>query len=74
MSRCPPQPNSHVTSLAGALRLYRLQHYEWLREPAHDSNCLLAWGPDTLVVTFRGTQSLRNIRADLKASQGPCPR
>ncbi|EFN58927.1 hypothetical protein CHLNCDRAFT_140897 [Chlorella variabilis] len=42
-------PNSHVTSLAGALRLYRLQHYEWLREPAHDSNCLLAWGPDTLV-------------------------
>jgi len=27
-------------------------------------NCLLCWGPDTLVVTFRGTQSLANVKAD----------
>lgn len=32
----------------------------------HDSNCLLAWGPEALVVAFRGTDSLANVKADLK--------
>lgn len=32
-------------------------------------NCLLCWGRDTLVVTFRGTQSLANVKAD--AQVGP---
>lgn len=52
--------------MATALRLYGLRHFEWLREPVHDSNCLLAWGPDVLVVAFRGTDSLANIKADIK--------
>lgn len=29
-------------------------------------NCLLLWGPDALVVAFRGTQSMQNIKADAK--------
>ncbi len=60
-----PQPGD-FTDTTTTLRLYGLRHYEWLREPVHDSNCLLAWGPDTLVVAFRGTDSLANVKADLK--------
>ena len=37
-----------------------------IREPVHDMNCLLCWGRDTLVITFRGTQSLANVKADAK--------
>lgn len=32
----------------------------------HDMNCLLAWGPHALVIAFRGTQSLANVKADAK--------
>lgn len=50
-------------------------HYEWLREPQLDMNCLLCWGPDTLVIAFRGTQSLANIKADAKVgAAGGCLR
>lgn len=37
-----------------------------IRDPVHDMNCLLCWGADTLVITFRGTQSLANVKADAK--------
>jgi hypothetical protein len=65
-SAAPLQPESTVSSLQTAMGLYGCTHYEWLREPQHDMNCLLAWGPDALLITFRGTQSLANIRADAK--------
>lgn len=58
------RPESTISSLTTALALYGCQHHEWLREPNHDMNCLLAWGPRALVITFRGTQSLANIKAD----------
>ncbi|KAL4436515.1 hypothetical protein ABPG75_003654 [Micractinium tetrahymenae] len=61
------------TDMATALRLYDCQHYEWLHEPVHDSNCLLAWGPDTLLVAFRGTSSLANVKADAKVWRTPHP-
>lgn len=35
------------------MALYGLTHYEWLREPVHDMNCMLCWGPDALVISFR---------------------
>jgi hypothetical protein len=72
LTNCPPcrlapsQPESTVSSLQTAMSLYGCTHYEWLQEPQHDMNCLLAWGPDALLITFRGTQSLANIKADAK--------
>ena len=60
------QPESTITSLDAALGLYDLAHYEWLREPVHDMNCLLAWNERMLVVAFRGTASLANVKADVK--------
>ena len=67
------QPESTVTSLDAALGLYELAHYEWLREPVHDMNCLLAWNKRMLVVAFRGTASLANIKSDAKARVGSGP-
>lgn len=62
-----------VTSLASLQQLYGLRHHEWLHEPTHDSNCLLAWGQDCLVVAFRGTASMANIKADSKLYRSAHP-
>lgn len=32
---------------------------------------LLAWGPDTMVIGFRGTQSMANIQQDIKVRCWP---
>lgn len=40
--------------------------------PASQQNCLLAWGPRALVICFRGTQSLANIKADAQVRAGRC--
>ena len=39
-----------------------------LYEPAKDTVCLMGWAPGLIVVTFRGTASLANVRADLSVS------
>ncbi|EFN52808.1 hypothetical protein CHLNCDRAFT_138469 [Chlorella variabilis] len=67
------RPDSTETSISTALALFGATHYEWLREPRHDSNCLLMWGPRCLVIAFRGTSSAANIKADLKAWRTPHP-
>ena len=64
------RPDSTETSISTALALFGATHYEWLREPRHDSNCLLMWGPRCLVIAFRGTSSAANIKADLKVCVG----
>lgn len=64
------KPESTISSLDTALALYGCRHYEWIREPRHDMNCLLMWGPRALVICFRGTQSMANVRADAKVGAG----
>lgn len=49
------------------MELYGCCHHEWLRCPQHDMHCLLMWGPHAMVIAFRGTQSMKNVRADAKA-------
>ena len=46
--------------------LYGLEKHELLWEPKHDTKCLLAFGPDAIVVAFRGTASLKNASADIQ--------
>ena len=49
-----------------ALGLYQLEHMEMFWERGHDTHALLAWGPSNIVLTFRGTASLKNVLADLQ--------
>ena len=48
------------------MQLFDLEHLEVLLEPITDSKCLVAWGPKTVVLAFRGTASLTNVRFDLQ--------
>ena len=63
-------------SLDTALKLYGLERMEVLWERRHDTMALIAWGHNRVVVVFRGTNSLKNVLADLEvpypASWGQC--
>ena len=53
--------------LEHAMRLYGLTDSElfWERDTS-DTMALLAWGGDTVVLGFRGTASMANVKADLQ--------
>lgn len=51
-----------------AMQLYGLQHLQLLGDPITGTKCLVAWGPSHLVVTFRGTANMKNVRHDAKVS------
>lgn len=53
-------------SLEEAKELYGLSGHELVWEAKHDTKCLLAFGHNTIVVTFRGTASLKNASADIQ--------
>lgn len=57
---------SDIVTLQGAMQLYGLQHFQLLWEPTCDTKCLLGWSASTVVVAFRGTASLNNVRRDLE--------
>ena len=52
--------------LEGALALYSLNAAQVFREPVQDSKAMVAWGPDAIVITFRGTASFSNVLNDIK--------
>jgi hypothetical protein len=49
------------------LQAFGLDHFELLLEKALDTRVLLAWGPTSVVLSFRGTSSWTNLKADLSA-------
>lgn len=55
-------------SLEIALGLYGLEHIEMMWERRLDTMALIGWGPGRIVVVFRGTNSLRNVLADLQVT------
>jgi hypothetical protein len=61
----------HVRQVVGMLLLLLqamgLNQFELLLEKALDTCVLLAWGPDSAVLSFRGTSSWTNLKADLSA-------
>ena len=59
------QPRAEELSLDTALRLYGLERMEVLWERRLDTMALIAWGANRIVVVFRGTNSLKNVLADL---------
>jgi hypothetical protein len=54
-------------TLEGAMALYNLENFELMWERKLDTKALMAWNEDTVVLSFRGTASFRNVLADIKA-------
>ncbi|KAL3158681.1 hypothetical protein ABBQ32_011423 [Trebouxia sp. C0010 RCD-2024] len=50
-----------------AMKLYNLEQVEVIRDPLTSTKCLVAWGPDTILVAFRGTANRQNAALDVKA-------
>ena len=48
------------------MALYGLTAAQVFREPHEDSKALVAWGPNMIVVAFRGTASLANVFNDIQ--------
>ena len=67
------QSQAEDLSLDTALRLYGLERMEVLWERRLDTMALIAWGANRIVVVFRGTNSLKNVLADLEVREGPGP-
>jgi hypothetical protein len=57
-------------TLEGAMALYNLENFELMWERKLDTKALMAWNEDTVVLSFRGTASFRNVLADIKVRRG----
>lgn len=51
------------------MQLYNLEKLHMLRDPVTNTKCLVAWGSDTLLISFRGTANRQNATHDVKVSQ-----
>ncbi|GAB4817731.1 hypothetical protein N2152v2_004777 [Parachlorella kessleri] len=49
-----------------ALSLYGLDHFELFWEKTLDTKAIMGWNDSTVVIAFRGTTSLANMRSDLQ--------
>ena len=63
---CVPQAERTILTLQNAKELYGLTDHELLWEKKHDTKCIMAFGPHTIVLAFRGTASLKNASADIQ--------
>jgi hypothetical protein len=63
------QSDSRGVTLEGAMALYNLENFELLWERRLDTKALMAWNDDTVVLSFRGTASFRNVLADIKVGR-----
>lgn len=57
---------STTLNLETALSLYGLTESQSFWEVQQDTRCLMGWGGNTVVVSFRGTASMKNALADLQ--------
>lgn len=60
-------------SLHRALAMYGLHSVKIHCETSTDTRCLVAWSQSMIVIAFRGTASLANVKADLQASRRSYP-
>lgn len=52
-----------------AMAMYGLTDLQEFWEPERDSRVLLAWSPTTVVLSFRGTVSLKNAKTSARVSK-----
>ena len=57
-----------ILTLPTALSLYGLTHSELLWELQLDTRCLIGWSSSNIVLSFRGTASMKNALADVQVS------
>ena len=57
-----------ILTLPTALNLYGLTYSELLWELQLDTRCLIGWSSSKIVLSFRGTASLKNALADVQVS------
>ena len=62
----PAQAERTNLSLPTALSLYQLTDSKLFTELQTDTRCLVTWNATKIVVTFRGTASMNNAKADLQ--------
>ena len=69
----PVQPPRTVLDLPTALSLYGLTDSELFWELQTDTRCLMGWSQEKIVVSFRGTASMKNAVADMQViGRLPC--
>ena len=51
-----------------ALALFDLREYRLVYELSTDSKAMLAWNADTILISFRGTASIKAAKLDLEVS------
>jgi len=56
-------------SLKTAMQLFGLRNYELFHEELHDTKLIVAHNDEIVLLTFRGTSSLKNVLADLQISR-----
>ena len=61
-----------IFSLEEAMSLYGLTDSQSFWEVQQDTRCLIAWGNNTVVVSFRGTASMKNALADVQVNFDVC--
>ncbi|GMH44667.1 hypothetical protein BSKO_12619 [Bryopsis sp. KO-2023] len=52
--------------LAVGKELFELKHHRFFKGTESDTNALISWNDKTIVVSFRGTSSLKNVKADFR--------
>ena len=60
------QAERTILTIDKGKELYGLESHELLWEQKHDTKCLMGFGPDTILLAFRGPASLKNASADLQ--------
>lgn len=70
---CAVQAAVKPASEQVAMELYDLEHLELIRDPITGTKCLVAWGPTTCIVAFRGTANKQNAKHDAKVHQDASP-
>jgi hypothetical protein len=51
-------------TLDAGMSLYFLEDYELVWDKERDTKVIMAWNYDTIVISFRGTASIANVKAD----------
>lgn len=62
----PAQAERTTLTLPTALSLYELTDSKLFTDLQTDTRCLVTWNATKVVITFRGTASMKNARADLQ--------
>lgn len=60
------ESNKQQDVIEKALQLFGLREHRLIFEPSTDSKALVAWNDHTILVSFRGTASMKTAKLDLE--------